>query len=232
MAVLLKSSDLESLLIDWREKRVSPEGGRDKLLALLEPLFEIISKSYPLYLREDMRQELMMDFSTKAEQFAKDYWTGKIGGDLVALSYTMIKNRGISYHRQQRRIECKLVRIDDVQIEVVVYPKTYQKSKLIMKIRRALESFYDQRYAKPSYSERASRFAYAILDGKRPALVTNNLQKFFNGNRHLAQQAYTTALIVIRQVLKQHEEEIQGILEQTVSDERKVETVRRGDDES
>jgi len=167
---------------------------------LCEPIVEITSKKYPLYMREDLKQEIRLDFARKAPDLAQDFKQGGIK-DVMGYVFRMFTNSANDYAQAQNNIECKLVRIDDVYLEAAFFPKTYEKSKLIKKIRIALEHFYRMRYPEDGYAERASRFAYIMLSGKRPNMTTNNLQKFFNGNRIHAQLAYTTALIMIKRLL-------------------------------
>lgn len=163
-------------------------------------------------MREDLAQELRISFNDKFDRMYEQYKTGETKDWLSYISGTL-RHSAVDYHRKQKKVESKLVRIDDIVLELVIYPKTYEKSKLIAKIRKAIDAYYMNRYKNAAYARRASRFAYALLTGKRPAFMTNNLTKFFNGRRHHAQMAYTTALSIIRIVLQQHEEEVRCILE-------------------
>lgn len=165
-----------------------------------------------MFIRDDLCQELRIGAFDRFKTFYGYYTNGR-DNNWVAFLSTALHNDSKNYLKTQKRIESKLVRIDDVSIELVVYPKTYEKTKLIAKIRKGVEAYYLSRYKNAAYAKRASRFAYAILNGQRPAFMTNNLQKFFKGNRHNAQQAYTTALTVIRMLLDAHKEEVQCILE-------------------
>jgi hypothetical protein len=166
---------------------------------------EMISKRFPQYMREDILQESRMCLTQKAEGIAMELKGGRIK-DVMGYVYKTILNAANDYAALQKSIDCKLVRIDDLQLEAAIFPKTYKKSKLLKKIREALEHFYSARYPEDGYGERASRFAFIMLEGKRPNLKTNNLQKFFNGNRVYAQLAYTTALIMIKRMLERHED--------------------------
>ena len=179
---------------------------------LVEPIVSTVAKSYQLYLREDLAQELRLSCHNKFTDVYSNFKLGEVNNWITFIT-TNLHNTAKDYCSKQKRIESKLVRIDDIQIELVVFPKTYEKSKLIAKIRKGVEAFYINRYKNAAYAKRASRFAYAILNGQRPVFMTNNLQKFFKGNRHNAQQAYTTALAVIRMLLEAHKEEVQCLLE-------------------
>lgn len=167
-----------------------------------------------MYMRDDLKQEVRMMIYEDYDGILDKYLKGEVI-DLFSFVFKIIGNQALEFANKQKKIECKLVRLDDVELEPYFYPKTYKKTKLLKKVRKALEAFYQARYSVGSaYAKRASRFAYIFLDGKRPILETNNLAKFFGGNRALATQAYTTALIVIREVLKQNWEEVECILEE------------------
>jgi hypothetical protein len=212
MAVLMQSGDLAEILIALKSKRISLEKASEKIVELVEPIIGIVSQRFPLYLRDDLKQELRMDFFQKISRLSADFHSGKVR-DLIPWIDKIISNKAVDYMREVSSDECRFVRIDDIAIEPIVYPKTYIKSKLIMKIRKALELFYASRYPRQNYSNRASKFAYEILRGKRPVLMTNNLTKFFHGNRILAQQAYTTSMLIIKMLLDVHDEEVRCILE-------------------
>jgi hypothetical protein len=162
---------------------------------------EMISKRFPQYMREDILQESRMCLTLKAEGIAMELKGGRIK-DVMGYVYKTMLNAANDYAALQKSIDCKLVRIDDLQLEAAIYPKSYKRSKLIKKIKEALVHFYVSRYPEDGYAERASRFAYIMLEGKRPNMTTNNLQKFFNGRRIHAQLAYTTALIMIKKLLE------------------------------
>lgn len=205
MGVLLNSRDLQKALSKLAE--MPGTEAMAELVKVCEPMVEMTSGHFPLYMREDLRQEVRIDLSNRGEALAADVKSGKVR-DPMSYIMRMMMNAATDYAKKTHSIECKLVRIDDIQIEFAVYPKTYEKTKLLKKIRIALEHFYKARYPDEEYSERASRFAFIMLSGRRPTLMTNNLQRFFNGNRIAAQMAYTTALVVIRQLLEKHQEEV------------------------
>lgn len=204
---------MAELLVKCHQRRLPWYKAEEQAVSLVEPLISIYAAKHPLYLREDLRQELRLGFLSKFEDLVGLYAKGTVNGNLINFVGAMIRNLADDWVEKQVRIDSRMVRIDDVLVERVVYPKTYEKSKLIRKIRQALESFYRSRYPKEGYSDKASRFAYAILNGKRPNFETNNLTKFFNGNRIHAQQAYTTSLVIIKMILEQHEEEVRCVLE-------------------
>jgi len=207
----LMPGDIVELFVMEKTKKLSTENAAETMAARLEPLVIMTIQNYPLYLREDLAQELRIDIFNKFRQFAREYNSGAIG-DIIKYICRALTNTAIDFVRKQNNIECKLVRMEDLQIEPVIYPKTYEKSKLIAKIRRALEYYYLTRYTSKDYSNRASRFAYTILNGKRPVLMTNNLTRFFHGNRIMAQQAYTSSLLIIKMILQRRAEEVECIL--------------------
>jgi hypothetical protein len=197
MGVLLSSEDLRQAL----GRLITRPSSIEELLVLCEPIVEITSKRFPIYMRDDLKQEIRIDFANKAPALAQDFKNGGIK-DVMSYVFRVFSNAANDYAQTEINIECKLVRIDDIQLEVALFPKTYEKSKIIKKIQNALEHFYKARYPEDGYAERASRFAYIMLAGKRPNMTTNNLQRFFNGNRIHAQLAYTTALIMIKRLLE------------------------------
>lgn len=204
MGVLLNSGDLSRAV-----ELVGSNPGKAEIgnmVMTCEPIIEMTSKRFPLYLREDLKQEVRMDLYQKCPTIAGEYKAGKIR-ELMGFMFRTLSNSATDFFRAQAANDCKFVRIDDIHIEVAVYPKTYEKSKMIHRIQTALEHFYKSRYPEDEYAERASRFAYIMLSGKRPNFTTNNLQRFFNGNRIAAYQAYTTALIMIKRLLEVYGEE-------------------------
>lgn len=208
MAVVLSSGQLAGALNTISEKK--SKDGIEQFIALCEPLIKLSAGKYPLYMREDMKQEARIELMKKAENLALEFKSGTVK-NLFDFISRVIYNSSADYARTQKKIECKLIRIDDIEIELAVYPKTYEKTKLLMKIRKALEHFYLARYPENGYGERASRFAYIMLAGKRPTLTTNNLQSFFNGNRIHAQQAFSTSLVIIKRLLERHKEEVECV---------------------
>lgn len=214
MTVLLNSGDIAEVLNSWRSRKLTDEQGREKLTLMVEPLVCDVSNKFPMYMREDLRQEIRIRFfESNAKRIYDDYRKGKTS-DLIGYTRRVLQLDAVDFSRKVSSADCRLVRIDDLKIELLVFPKTYERSKLIMKIRKALEAFYTNRYQTQGYANRASRFAYVMLKGERPIMATNNLQKFFGGNRLLAQQAYTTGLTIIRLIIERYREELECALEE------------------
>jgi hypothetical protein len=184
-----------------------------EMLSMVYPIIEVVCCRHPLYLREDLKQELGIFFMNRVPIIHENVVANRVNGNILNYVRGAFENAANTWVKRQGKIECRYVRIDDVKIEPLVYPKTYEKSKIIHKIRKALEAFYRRRFPARKYRNRASRFAYTILDGKRPNFNTNNLARFFNGNIVHARQAYTVSLIIIRRILENHRDEVLSILE-------------------
>lgn len=213
MAVLLTSGELAEIISRFRSKNEDIDSLKAQLIGKLSNLISLSSLNCPMYLREDARQEITVCIYKDLDRIAKAYNSGEIKADLIVYFRRAFDIIAKKFRYTNRKADSKMVRIDDVFLELVVYPKTYEKSKLLKKVRHALEDFYASRYGQKAYATRASRFAYAILNGERPSRLSDNLQRFFSGNRYLAQQAYTTAIAIIKQILERYRDEVETVIE-------------------
>lgn len=213
MPILLTSKELEGPILEL-SRRFEQPNLHEKVLQLVEPIVKITAdQRCPMYLRDDMEQELRLLFFRRLPNIVECYRNGEVkSGNLVDYIFGFFRIEAKHWLEGQIKIECKYVRIDDTKIEPTIFPKTYEKSKLIRKIRLAMEAFYRSRYRSKGQADRASKFAYLILDGKRPIFEGNNLVRFFGGNVEYARQAYSTALVIIRQIIESHSEEMRWAL--------------------
>src|SRR3990167_3865443 len=102
MGVLLTSSDLAKVLNEIRSKRLSMDDGKTRLIEMIRPLISNVCSRHPLYMRDDMGQDLNLKFLGEIPKLVNDFHYGTIT-DLLHHVFQILKRDAIDIFRSRRR---------------------------------------------------------------------------------------------------------------------------------
>lgn len=199
MGILGRSSEIEAAIYEFHADRQDPSKA-NKVMDLWRPFILTIVEKHPIWLRDDLQQELGMVLHRQLPAIVDLQRAGKVRR-LIPYIIGVLDKRAISWVRAQIKENDKFVPIDDALLDVAVHPSENKDGvELLAYVRKAVNVMIRARFKERSQATRASRWAQILLAGKRPRLETNHLAQF-NGTRYqAAKHMYSIVLHRIREL--------------------------------
>ncbi len=144
-------------------------------------------------------------FLQKIEKISDKIVSGKYA-NVGGLVNKCLSDCASDWVQARLREDCRYVNLDDEQLRRLAVPKVYNKQKIIKELMNIMETYYRVRFPSDERAKKASRFLYALLDGRRPSFNTNELKKFYGGTKDFAKGAYTITLRLLRELLEKRME--------------------------
>lgn len=200
MAVTLKHEDLVRVLM-LVKNNPGNENIKNDYLATLEPIIKLTADRFPSNLAEDMKQEIKIFLMKRADYIANTFFEGKIK-DPTNYIFTVCRNSAMNFFKKESKHTVHIIPIDDVKIDPIYKPKTYQKQKCLDEVRVQMLSFIKTRFTSRKEQKQAEKFLTVLMEGKRPSFDTNQVQKFSKANQQNAKDIYSIVLMKIRELLQ------------------------------
>ncbi len=200
MAVTLKFEDLSNALM-LIKNNPGDEKIKADLLEVVKPIIKLTADKFPSNVSEDMQQEMKMSIMRKADYIAKTFFEGKIDNPTNYI-FTVCRNAAMNFFKKESKYTVHIIPIDDVKIDPIYKPKTYQKQKCLDEVRAQMMSFIKTRFTRSVEQKQAEKFLGVLIDGKRPSFLTTQLEKFSNANQANAKDIYSIVLMKLRELIE------------------------------
>lgn len=206
MPIVLDSKRLGEILLAIHDK---PDKSKEieALLAIVNPIIRLTADRFPAHMSDDLQQEVRMSLMKKAPYLAQAYHDGKLDNPTNYL-FTLCYHAGINYIKSEEKHTDHLVPISDIKIEPAISPRTYDKLRILDKVKEEVLSWIRVRFTKKIDSSRAERYVDRILGGLRPSFKTRVVEKFYKGTQAPAKDTYSIVLQKIRELLFEHQKEL------------------------
>ena len=206
MAVTLKHEDLVRVLMLVKENPGNEQIKND-YLEVLKPIIKLTADRFPSNLAEDMQQEMKIFLMKRADYIAKTFFEGKIK-DPTNYIFTVCRNSAMNFFKKESRHSVHIIPIDDVKIDPIYKPKTYQKQKVLDEVRQQMLSFIRTRFTSRKEQKQAERFVGVLIEGKRPSFDDHHIEKFAKASGQQAKDIYSIVLMKLRELLQPRIQEL------------------------
>lgn len=200
MGVTLKHEDLVRVLM-LVKNNPGNENIKNDYLEVLKPIIKLTAERFDSNLSEDMQQEIKIFLMRRADYIANAFFDGKIK-DPTNYMFTVCRNSAMNFFKKECKYNVHIIPIDDVKIDPIYKPKTYQKQKCLDEVRVQLLSFIKTRFTNTVEQKQAERFLTVLMEGKRPSFQVANVTKFAKANQQNAKDIYSIVLMKLRDLLK------------------------------
>lgn len=200
MGVTLKHEDLVRVLM-LVKNNPGNENIKHDYLEVLKPIIKLTADRFPSNLAEDMQQEIKIFLMKRADYIANAFFDAKIK-DPTNYIFTVCRNSAMNFFKKESKHTIHIIPIDDVKIDPVYKPKTYQKQKCLDEVRVQMLSFIKTRFTNKAEQKQAERFLTVLMDGKRPSFDNNHVAKFAKANQYNAKDIFSIVLMKIRELLQ------------------------------
>lgn len=206
MAVTLKHEDLVRVLMLVKENPGN-ENIKNDYLEILKPIIKLTADRFPSNLAEDMQQEIKIFLMKRADYISKTFFEGKIK-DPTNYIFTVCRNAAMNFFKKESKHTVHIIPIDDVKIDPIYKPKTYQKQKCLDEVRQQMLSFVKTRFTLRAEQKQAERFIGVLMEGKRPSFDTKVIESFSNAKQQNAKDIYSIVLMKLRELLQPRIQEL------------------------
>lgn len=206
MSVTLKHDDLVRVLFDIKQE---PNNDSKKMdfLNLINPIMKLTIEKFPQDMAEDMAQEMKIFIMGRADYIAKAWSEDKIKNPTNYI-FRVCRNAAVNYFNKASKNSTHLVSIDDVKIEPIYTPKSYEKSKIIEEVREKCLDFIKVRFTAVAEQKVAEKFLVVMLQGKRPSFLNTTLKPFAHAREQTAKDIYSIVLMKMRELITPRLEEL------------------------
>lgn len=180
---------------------------KERLMALVSKVIKVTTDRYPISLREDLSQELLITILKKAAYIAERYCKGEIK-DATGYIFRFLHNAAINCFEKEKTYAARFMSLEDVKVDKAAFPTAYKKTKVIERIRSEVFDYLVARFPNPKDSGRAIKYIDVILEGRRPTFKTGNIKKFYHGRDVTAKEAYSITLSEIKKRLIKYRGEL------------------------
>lgn len=200
MGITLKHEDLVRALM-LVKTNPGNENIKNDYLEILKPIIKLTAERFPSNLAEDMQQEIKIFLMKRADYIANTFFDGKIK-DPTNYIFTVCRNAAMNFFKKESKYNVHVIPIDDLKIDPIYKPKTYQKQKCLDETRVQMLSFIKTRFTSKKEQQQAERFLLALMEGKRPSFMTIKVNKFAKSNQQNAKDIYSIVLMKVRELLQ------------------------------
>lgn len=204
--ILLDNKALKDIFADIAKNPDANEP-KERLINSLNKVVKCTIERYPLNLREDLSQELLMVILKKANYLADLYNKGEIK-DLTGYVFRLLHNAAINCSEKERSHNTRFVSLEDIKVDKAYFPNSYQKYKVVDRIKEEVTDYVLARFVSKRDSGRAIKYIDCILEGKRPSFKNETVQKWYSGKYLTAKEAYSIVFNEIKRRLLKYRDEL------------------------
>jgi DNA-directed RNA polymerase specialized sigma24 family protein len=200
MAVSLKHEELVRVLM-LIKNNPGNEQVKNDYLETLKPIIKLTSDRFPSNLADDLQQEIKIFLMKRAEYISNTFFEGKIK-DPTSYIFTVCRNAAMNFFKKESKHTLHIIPIDDVKIDPIYKPKTYQKQKCLDEVRVQMLSFIKTRFTNRKEQKQAERFLTVLMEGKRPSFDDKVVEPFAKTKAPNAKDIYSIILMKLRELLQ------------------------------
>jgi DNA-directed RNA polymerase specialized sigma24 family protein len=198
MAVLARSAQVEAAFSEYAASKSNTSA--EVCLDIFRPWLKTLVAKHPLWVQDDLYQELTIVFFKHLPKVMEKYRDGKIR-KLIPFVTGIMHHEAIDLVARMSRNYGKYLPIDDADLAYYTHPGKEQELKdLIAYVRKAIGEMISYRFVSRKEGIRASKWIQTLLKGYRPPMQSDCVARFNHSRYVNGKHMYSVVLHRLREL--------------------------------